>query len=563
MGLPVTASERRQSPRTAVQDFAYINIEANNGGSVLNVSEGGLCFHSIAPVRRNGTIRFWVSERNRRIEAAGKLAWTDETQKTGGVQFTALPAGAREQIRKWISQSAMSLSANKAPAQPFPSLPAFLTPGTSFPETRTIPENPAPLVESSPEAKESAPRSGFSRGLATGLLVSTLIAAVFFFRDYRRELGESLIHLGERFAAKPQEQQEPMEAVTPPAPQAVTPAPPTMSPAPQTVSPAPPAIPPVSQAAMSAPRTVPAAPQNLPPASQTVPPVPKTVVSTPQTVSPTPQRVASEPAPIPVPPSENVLPQPLANPAPPQQAKLDATVPASATLTAAGGSVPEASAAPANSSPPTAPSLPAMTVTTDSGRTAGKLGTAPQVELASHSGRGTGEENAISEMFFEVGRFKDQSRAHRATDQLAQFGFPANVVEKGHLWRSSYDVLVGPFPDDERAQTAHQNLLSRGFKPRPFERGSHILTLRPGLTLNGTRLDGGECLISWESYISDATVKFEHNNYLVATAGGKWVRRAIKYGNDAFVYRKNGDGSRTLLEIRFAGMSRALVFGPV
>ncbi len=553
----MTVSERRQTPRTALHEFAYINIEANNGGSVLNVSEGGFCFHSIVPVRRNGVIRFSISEGKRRIEAAGKLAWTDETQKTGGVQFTALPAGAREQIRKWTSQSATSLSAGKVPEQSFPSLPAFLTPGTSLPETRAISDSPSPLAEVAPAARMSTPGSGFSRGLVTGLLISTLVVAIFLFRDYRRELGESLIRLGEQFAAKPQQQ---VQSV-PPVPQGVTPTPQAVSPVPQIVSPAP-------QAAVSAPQSVPPGPQSLPSAPQKMAPAPRTVVSTPeaipQTVSPTPQpalrTVAAAPAAIQVPPPEKVLPQPVASPAP-VQPKPDAAQPPPAMPSTAGGSAPETSARAAAPPISSAPPVSAPAAATDSVRTPDKLDTASQVEVASRPAGG--EENAVSQMFFEVGKSKDETLAEKETQQLAHFGFPVNVVQKGHLWMSSYRVLVGPYGNEEGAEAAHQNLLSRGFKPRPFERGSRTLTLRPGLTLNSARFSAGDCDISWESYVTDATVKFEQDNYLVATANGHWVKRDTKYKRDAFVYRKNGDGSRTLLEIQFSGMSRALRFGPV
>jgi hypothetical protein len=71
----------------------------------------------------------------------------------------------------------------------------------------------------------------------------------------------------------------------------------------------------------------------------------------------------------------------------------------------------------------------------------------------------------------------------------------------------------------------------------------------------------GDCIISWESYSPDANVEFVKLDSVVASADGKWVKRDVKYGDDAYVYRKNGDGSRTLLEIRFGGMSQALVFG--
>src|SRR5271157_5630799 len=107
MTLNITGRERRQAARTTINSVVYINFDSNNGGIVLNVSEGGLCFHSVAPVQRNGKIRFWFSEQKQRIEADGELVWTDETQKTGGLRFTALPAEGREQIRNWISQPPM------------------------------------------------------------------------------------------------------------------------------------------------------------------------------------------------------------------------------------------------------------------------------------------------------------------------------------------------------------------------------------------------------------------------------------------------------------------------
>ncbi|MGA8313273.1 MAG: PilZ domain-containing protein, partial [Terriglobales bacterium] len=93
--LPMNGPERRQTPRTTVEKFVYINIEPSNGGNVLNVSEGGIGFHSIAPVQMDRTITVWFSEHNRRIKIEGELAWMDEARKTGGLRFTSLPAEAR------------------------------------------------------------------------------------------------------------------------------------------------------------------------------------------------------------------------------------------------------------------------------------------------------------------------------------------------------------------------------------------------------------------------------------------------------------------------------------
>jgi hypothetical protein len=166
-----------------------------------------------------------------------------------------------------------------------------------------------------------------------------------------------------------------------------------------------------------------------------------------------------------------------------------------------------------------------------------------------------------SERYLEVGKFKERFRADQTTDRLGQLGFPAIVTQRGHLWMSSYYVLVGPYGNDREVKAAHQGLMSRGFKPRSFERGSRNFSLRSGFKLNGIPIPFGDYSISWESYASDAVVKFDDKRRVVITTEGKLVRSLDWHENNAFVYIINADGSRTLLEIRFAGTNQALVFG--
>ena len=167
---------------------------------------------------------------------------------------------------------------------------------------------------------------------------------------------------------------------------------------------------------------------------------------------------------------------------------------------------------------------------------------------------------ATSELFFEVGKFKNPSQAHDETDKLAQLGFPVTAVQKGFLWTNSYHVLVGPYGDENHAKTTHDSLVSEGFKPRTFERGSRDFTLGSPVVLGGARTPEGDYIIRWESYVGNATVKFQRNNSTIAEADGKWVKHDNKYQRDAYVYKRNPDGSRTLLEIHFEGMREALVF---
>ncbi len=210
--------------------------------------------------------------------------------------------------------------------------------------------------------------------------------------------------------------------------------------------------------------------------------------------------------------------------------------------------------------------MPANGGATASNLVPAKPGTTPKAEPPNQPGVHTEDSKAqntlsTSELYFEVGKFKNQLEAHDETDKLAQLGFPVTAVQKGFLWTNSYHVLVGPYADEDQAQVTHENLVSNGFKPRSFEKGSRDFTILSAVTLNGARTPEGDYIISWESYIGDASVKFTRNNDLVAAADGRWVKRDVKYRRNEYVYRKNPDGSRTLLEIHFEGMRQALVFG--
>jgi len=97
--------ERRLSVRKMPEHLAYLSLPPNNGGIVVDVSEGGLAFCAIAPVKADGPIHFrFAIDSATRIKAVGELAWIDETGKNGGLRFTQLPEGVREQIRIWAGQ---------------------------------------------------------------------------------------------------------------------------------------------------------------------------------------------------------------------------------------------------------------------------------------------------------------------------------------------------------------------------------------------------------------------------------------------------------------------------
>jgi DNA-binding winged helix-turn-helix (wHTH) protein len=85
----------------------------------------------------------------------------------------------------------------------------YEAPADEFAEGSTDATNTAetsigsPQVVSRSNQKTIAPAGGFAWGVATGILFSTFVMAVFLFHSYSGHLGELLIQLGQRLEAKP------------------------------------------------------------------------------------------------------------------------------------------------------------------------------------------------------------------------------------------------------------------------------------------------------------------------------------------------------------------------
>src|SRR5262249_32396409 len=128
--------------------------------------------------------------------------WTDEIQKIGGLRFTTLPNEAREQIENWTSQPETAHGRNgsslgAAVLRVFPSLSV----------RKIVPKLKAADRLASLQTNVRLRMIGFSGGLATGLLISILTSFIIFFcYTHRQQLGESLIHIGQRLAGTSESQ---------------------------------------------------------------------------------------------------------------------------------------------------------------------------------------------------------------------------------------------------------------------------------------------------------------------------------------------------------------------
>jgi len=145
--------ERRQSPRIKLDHLAYINLPAANGGIVLDVSEGGLSFHSVVPIEATDVVRFRLAVGTiKHLEATASVAWLDSTRKSGGLQFTSVPTEMRWQIENWVragnSPAAQESQQSKPPETVAASAAELLEPMTPAPEV---------IAESAEQAKAETP----------------------------------------------------------------------------------------------------------------------------------------------------------------------------------------------------------------------------------------------------------------------------------------------------------------------------------------------------------------------------------------------------------------------
>ena len=495
-------AERRRSPRMTVNGTAYVNLCPDNGGIILNISEGGLSFESRAPIERTGTIRLWLSYRSRPIETdadrlckdqehitrvsrvievGSELRWRDDTRKRAGVSFTNLSDKTRRELREWMGQGAL-VCINVGPT---PLTKTYKTPWRlGF----------ARFATSLWKILAVRPGGGFSRGVMTGILVSVFVVAIFSVFTHRRELrihlGNSLVQLGEQLKVRSSaltNSEEPGRSA--------------------------PALQPVSQVSNS-----------------------------------TPLGLETVAAPI-QPPQLESSPKITQRTEKSQYRNLE---------NAASGTPTERFAA-------SRPLIPRIDVTPITDPDTSLL-PAPETELTNRLGfynESLKVEGALmgSEKYLEVGKFKQKPLANDQISRLSQLGFPAKLIQQPHFAGTSYQVLVGPYRSDAEAEAVHTNLASLGFTPRSYERGTRDFRLLLPFEVDSRRLPVGDCVISWESYRPNAIVKFEGDKGSHVIVDAKWVKRGARYGQDAVVFRKNRDGSFDLHEIRFYGMAEALLLG--
>jgi len=134
----------RAHTRRKLSPMAYVELGNDNGGILLNLSEGGFAVQSaLALTSRDFTgLRFQVPQVQGWLTASGKIAWISDSKKEAGIQFTQLPAQARVAIQKWVSSEEHPAPAVDAVARKSPDRKADI-----FSAPARIPTEPVAVRE--------------------------------------------------------------------------------------------------------------------------------------------------------------------------------------------------------------------------------------------------------------------------------------------------------------------------------------------------------------------------------------------------------------------------------
>src|SRR6202140_1817109 len=228
---------KRRFVRKRTDQLLYAEFGPDNGSILVNLSEEGCSFQSIAPVR-DERVRFSVSVGDgRKLEGDGQMVWSDTSKKTGGLRFLNPSEELQEQVREWLDEALVTADgkldaraansqakrrrkklreeakvaelawkegAGKASKDTWTAPKAGQTPTMQI--AKTAPQNSHSHSLSFNAADERA-RLGYGnstwpwRGAGAILLLSVLLVALV---AYRRELGHLVMSFGSSIAGEEQ-----------------------------------------------------------------------------------------------------------------------------------------------------------------------------------------------------------------------------------------------------------------------------------------------------------------------------------------------------------------------
>jgi hypothetical protein len=101
----MTRYEKRQVVRKRTDQLLYLELGADNGGIILNLSDEGCNFQAIGPVMEKELQFEFALGAGQQIQGKGQITWLDQTRKLGGLRFNGLAPEHRQQICKWLAEA--------------------------------------------------------------------------------------------------------------------------------------------------------------------------------------------------------------------------------------------------------------------------------------------------------------------------------------------------------------------------------------------------------------------------------------------------------------------------
>lgn len=105
--FPMT--EAREHPRLRLTPMAYVELAQNNGGILLNLSEGGLAVQSALMLSETqlNEIRFQLPGERDWVKTDARVAWMSESRKEAGIEFLNFAEESRLKVRQWMAAESL------------------------------------------------------------------------------------------------------------------------------------------------------------------------------------------------------------------------------------------------------------------------------------------------------------------------------------------------------------------------------------------------------------------------------------------------------------------------
>jgi len=155
-----TSDERRGHVRHRLKPFSTVVVQLgpNNGGSLLDISGGGISIQAVAKLHPQVelNLRFRLEGMTEAIDAIGRVKWLGPTQKVAGVSFKNLPKNTQEQIVQWVASQERSTQNDRSSISN--DVPLSLSPISPHRNRRTTPDPLAPPSLPVSQNEISAPK---------------------------------------------------------------------------------------------------------------------------------------------------------------------------------------------------------------------------------------------------------------------------------------------------------------------------------------------------------------------------------------------------------------------